>query len=1316
MSKQLLGLLLLGVWIWIGNGDVAHANVTIGEDPITIGNVTIGVPADGSSILSASPDQLVKIVLTTGCSEFTLITASPITVGNGGGGASTKTVTLRLTATTAGAKDCRVEVRDNGDNNLELVFHVTATAIASPVITLNPTPTFPDTEVGATSTGQLLRATNTGTGPLIITNASFSAGAGDYQLLLGMTAVTLQAGEHTDWSIACKPSTFGTRTGTFRIASNAANAVAGNTDFALTCIGRQGVAASATSTLPFGQVIQGVTKPLTLTLRNDGNSTINNIAGTLSDPNKGYSVTLPQTSLNGSATMVVTVNFAPQNGTHGGPVTLTLGGTWGANNTPTSIEVGLDGDGLGVSFSAAPSVDFSNFRFDARPTRTYSIRNTGEIALAITTSTFTPDSATTTNELGFVIRRNGATVNLPQTLGLSGGATDQLDVTVTAQPTARIGSVGGSVVLTSTTAPGVAQTLIITGNATAAAVSATVVVDFGSVDIDGGPVNDMATITNTGTAVLDIPSFMKQNVNGAFTINSPTSLTLVPMGTSLTIPVGYDPSVERAAPNIDDGVLVANLAGVIGPTMIMMRVQGRGIDRHINVMPGTEDAVAFPNQTNTPPITVTVNNSGEAMLHIRTVKVEPASEWKIVDGGPSGTNEILVNGGTEHAFKLEFTPTAQGEEIAGELILETDDNGIGNGSTTGIVRIPLKGVSLFVDARGGGGCNTSGAGGGGGLIVGAAALLMLRRRGRRSTASGSRTTATMLTLVALLVFAPAARGEGVELAIFAPTPATVSAGFQVQSPDVGASGNWVASSTLSYASEPLLLETKFPSGDVADKQEVASSASLQLGAAYAFLDRFEIGAHLPIYMQSGKSSNASAPPADGSALGNLSVHAKARLWRGGGLALGASAAVAIPTATKEQLTGSDQVEGRIQLLGSFTPAAMRKLTITVNAGPVLRQKSSAVSIAQQSGVAWGVGGSFRLLENLWATAEMFGVNTPSGKLPRETRDETKMEPATMLSQVEWLAGLSFKAERRFTIGVAAGRGVTDAVGAPSLRGVLSLSYVPGASASSSIRTVEPPKAPIDSDGDGLLDSADKCPSEAEDKDLFDDDDGCPEADNDKDGVADAQDKCPLDAEDKDGFQDDDGCPERDNDNDGVADAKDKCPAEAEDKDGFEDLDGCPEADNDRDGIADAQDKCPNEPETINAIKDDDGCPDKGDSTIAISPDRIETLDPIVFTGVKVARPSLNVLAQVGATLRARTEIMRVRITVHVQPSNDHDGDQAKSDKRAQAIRDWLIQQFAIAPGRLEVRGFGGTKPLVPPDSRGAARINDRVELIILERK
>jgi hypothetical protein len=70
-------------------------------------------------------------------------------------------------------------------------------------------------------------------------------------------------------------------------------------------------------------------------------------------------------------------------------------------------------------------------------------------------------------------------------------------------------------------------------------------------------------------------------------------------------------------------------------------------------------------------------------------------------------------------------------------------------------------------------------------------------------------------------------------------------------------------------------------------------------------------------------------------------------------------------------------------------------------------------------------------------------------------------------------------------------------------------------------------------------------------------------DLDRDGVPDASDRCADRGEDRDGFQDGDGCPDPDNDGDGMPDEADECPDEAEDFDGMWDVDGCPE----REGLA-----------------------------------------------------------------------------------------------------------------------------------------------------
>jgi hypothetical protein len=66
------------------------------------------------------------------------------------------------------------------------------------------------------------------------------------------------------------------------------------------------------------------------------------------------------------------------------------------------------------------------------------------------------------------------------------------------------------------------------------------------------------------------------------------------------------------------------------------------------------------------------------------------------------------------------------------------------------------------------------------------------------------------------------------------------------------------------------------------------------------------------------------------------------------------------------------------------------------------------------------------------------------------------------------------------------------------------------------------------------------------------------SDNDQDGILDVDDLCPNDPEDKDGFEDEDGCPDLDNDKDRILDKDDRCPNEPETYNGTDDEDGCPD--------------------------------------------------------------------------------------------------------------------------------------------------------------
>src|SRR5262249_18394977 len=243
-----------------------------------------------------------------------------------------------------------------------------------------------------------------------------------------------------------------------------------------------------------------------------------------------------------------------------------------------------------------------------------------------------------------------------------------------------------------------------------------------------------------------------------------------------------------------------------------------------------------------------------------------------------------------------------------------------------------------------------------------------------------------------------------------------------------------------------------------------------------------------------------------------------------------------------------------------------------------------------------------------------------------------------------LAGVQIHPLADFTIALGGGLGVQTSARQEDFTVVAGLAWSPEGEGTGGIMMGG------DRDHDGVPDSQDLCPDEPEDRDGFEDADGCPDPDNDQDGIPDAQDRCPNEPEDRDGFQDADGCPDPDNDGDGIPDIQDKCPNEPEDRDGFQDEDGCPDPDNDGDGIPDAQDKCPNEPETFNGVDDDDGCPDAavgGQGTFTIT-------EKVLFKdrSAKIEAPMAKLLDDIAGRLRRNAQIRKVRIEGHTDSAGN----------------------------------------------------------------
>ncbi len=72
---------------------------------------------------------------------------------------------------------------------------------------------------------------------------------------------------------------------------------------------------------------------------------------------------------------------------------------------------------------------------------------------------------------------------------------------------------------------------------------------------------------------------------------------------------------------------------------------------------------------------------------------------------------------------------------------------------------------------------------------------------------------------------------------------------------------------------------------------------------------------------------------------------------------------------------------------------------------------------------------------------------------------------------------------------------------------------------------------------------------------------------------------------------------------------------------------------------------------------------------------------------------------------------RFRIEGHTDTTGDAASNQALSERRAGAVRDYLIQRYGVSPNRLEVVGLGDTNLLVRTGSQVPEVRNRRVQVL-----
>jgi len=243
---------------------------------------------------------------------------------------------------------------------------------------------------------------------------------------------------------------------------------------------------------------------------------------------------------------------------------------------------------------------------------------------------------------------------------------------------------------------------------------------------------------------------------------------------------------------------------------------------------------------------------------------------------------------------------------------------------------------------------------------------------------------------------------------------------------------------------------------------------------------------------------------------------------------------------------------------------------------------------------------------------------------------------------------------------------------------------------------------VDSDGDGVPDSRDKCPTEKEDVDGFQDDDGCIDPDNDGDGVVDGEDGCP----DKPGPKELKGCPaDQDTDGDGIPDHLDACPQ----KPGPKEYDGCPDTDGDE--VPDNEDECPD----LFGPPENNGCPYEAPPFVLVESDRIRIKGNILFeTGkANIRKQSFKLLDEVASVLAKNPGLGPVLIEGHTDNVGTRALNTDLSNRRAKAVLEYLVNK-GIARKRLRSQGFGFDRPITTNKTPLGRAKNRRVEFRLIK--
>ncbi len=356
-------------------------------------------------------------------------------------------------------------------------------------------------------------------------------------------------------------------------------------------------------------------------------------------------------------------------------------------------------------------------------------------------------------------------------------------------------------------------------------------------------------------------------------------------------------------------------------------------------------------------------------------------------------------------------------------------------------------------------------------------------------------TVLFASILSLVLLPAVAHADGPSVDTRSWRPSTdPTAGLVLESALTPGAWNWNAGAWAHYALHPVDIQAA-GSNDKIRAVEHAFGADLTLGLGLGKIA--SVGASVPVVAY--QSGDAGAPH---TVMGDVGLHGKATLLANdqGGFGFAALGTVLLPTGARTGFQGDGSTRVGVRLLAEYT---LFVLGLEASAGYTLRTEhrtwvdtEGPVRVGDE--IPWTLGVNVRPgivgldSDNRQLVELALHGSLPAGPVgPFGTGDPGSSRLSPMMLALS--DRIAVGRQRDFSVLAGVDIGLTSAIGVPTLRGIVAFTWAP---------------REHDMDHDGVPDDVDQCPEIPEDRDGFEDNDGCPEIDDDDDGIVDSEDKCP----------------------------------------------------------------------------------------------------------------------------------------------------------------------------------------------------------------